>query len=239
MIGPTFHQAAAVVAQIDPDEPLVRWIWISDNVDEIVSRGLQHLYLTLVAVAVGFVIAFPMAILASRYRWVVRPATWISGVLYTIPAIAFIFLLLPLTGLSLTTVAVPLIAYSLLILFRNTLAGLDAVDRDVKEAAVGMGFSSRQLLWRVEIPLALPVIIAGLRIATVSAIGLVTVAALLGRGGFGQFILEGVDRFFPTPLVVGVVLSVALAIVADLLLLGLQRLITPWAKTAGTRTVAT
>ena len=239
MIGAASRLAGAVLAQIDPDEPLIRWIWISDNMDEIVSRGLQHVYLTVVAVVVGSAIAFPMAVVASRYRWVVRPATWISGVLYTIPAIAFIFLLLPVTGLSLTTVAVPLIAYSLLILFRNTLAGLDGVDQDVKEAATGMGLSDRQVLWRVEVPLAVPVIIAGLRIATVSAIGLVTVAALLGRGGFGQFILEGVDRFFPTPLVVGVVLSVALAIVADLLLLGLQRLITPWARAAGVRAVAT
>ena len=107
MMGAVGHLVLALVAQIDPEEPLIRWIWISDNMDEIVSRGLQHVYLTLVAVTVGFAIAFPMAILASRHRWVVKPATWISGVLYTIPAIAFIFLLLPLTGLSLTTVAVP------------------------------------------------------------------------------------------------------------------------------------
>lgn len=229
----------ALVAQIDPGEPLIRWIWVSDNMDEIVQRGLQHLYLTVVSVAIGFAIAFPLAVVASRHRWLVRPATWVTGVLYTVPAIAFIFLLLPLTGLSLTTVVVPLIAYSLLILFRNTLAGLDAVDADVKEAAIGMGLSARQLLWRVEVPLAAPVIIAGLRIATVSAIGLVTIAALLGRGGFGQFILEGIDRFYPTPLIVGVVLSVALAVVADLVLLGIQRITTPWARGAGIRAVGT
>ena len=153
--------------------------------------------------------------------------------LYTIPGFAFIFLLLPITGLSLTTVAIPLIAYSLLILFRNTLAGLDSVEPDVKEAALGMGLSRRQLLWRVEVPLAMPVIIAGLRIATVSAIALITIAALIGRGGFGQFILDGLNTFFWTPLVVGVVLSVALAFVADLLLLGVQRLVTPWARAVG------
>ncbi len=159
--------------------------------------------------------------------------------LYTIPSLALISLLLPLTGLSLTTVAIPLAMYNILILFRNTLAGLDAVPADVREAARGMGLTGRQLLWRVEIPLALPVILAGVRIATVSSIGLVTIAALIGRGGFGQFILMGLNEFFWTPLVVGVVLSVALAFIADLLLLWVQRRSTPWARRAGTRTVAT
>ncbi len=220
-------------------EPLIRWIWISDHVDEIVSRGAQHVYLTIVTVAIGFLIAFPAAVFASRHRWAVSPITSVSGVLYTIPAFAFIFLMLPITGLSLTTVVIPLIAYSLLILFRNTLAGLDSVDPDVKEAALGMGLSRRQLLWRVEVPLATPVIIAGLRIATVSSIALITIAALIGRGGFGQFILDGLNTFFWTPLIVGVVLSIALAFLADLLLLGLQRLMTPWAKAAGIRAAAT
>jgi osmoprotectant transport system permease protein len=220
-------------------EPLIRWIWISDHVDEIVSRGLQHVYLTVVTVVIGFLIAFPAAVYASRHRWAVSPITSISGVLYTIPAFAFIFLLLPITGLSLTTVVIPLIAYSLLILFRNTLAGLDSVEAEVKEAAVGMGLSKRQLLWRVEVPLAMPVIITGLRIATVSSIALITIAALIGRGGFGQFILDGLNTFFWTPLIVGVVLSVVLAFAADLLLLGLQRIATPWAKASDVRAVAT
>jgi osmoprotectant transport system permease protein len=192
-----------------------------------------------VTVLIGFLIAFPAAVFASRHRWAVSPITSISGVLYTIPAFAFIFLLLPITGLSLTTVVIPLIAYSLLILFRNTLAGFDSVPADVKEAATGMGLSSRQLLWRVEVPLATPVIIAGMRIATVSSIALITIAALIGRGGFGQFILDGLDTFFWTPLIVGVVLSVALAFLADVALLGLQRLMTPWAKATGVRAVAT
>ncbi len=198
---------------------------------------MQHVYLTIVTVVIGFLIAFPAAVYASRHRWAVSPITSISGVLYTIPAFAFIFLLLPITGLSLTTVVVPLIAYSLLILFRNTLAGLDSVEPEVKEAGIGMGLSRRQLLWRVEVPLAMPVIIAGLRIATVSSIGLITIAALIGRGGFGQFILDGLNTFFWTPLLVGVVLSVASAFAADLLLLGLQRLVTPWARASGVRAV--
>jgi len=237
-VSVTLVIATTFLAQQDT-EPLIRWIWISDHVDEIVSRGLQHVYLTIVTVVIGFLIAFPAAVYASRHRWAVSPITSISGVLYTIPAFAFIFLLLPITGLSLTTVVIPLIAYSLLILFRNTLAGLDSVEPEVKEAAVGMGLSRRQLLWRVEVPLAMPVIIAGLRIATVSSIALITIAALIGRGGFGQFILDGLNTFFWTPLIVGVVLSVVLAFAADLLLLGLQRLATPWAKASGVRAVAT
>ena len=227
--------AARLLAQFE-GEPIMRWQWIVDHLDEVWERGLQHVVLTVSSVAIGLAIAFPLAVMSSRHRWTIPPVTWVSGVLYTIPAFAFIFLLLPITGISLTTVAIPLIAYSILILFRNTLAGLDAVESDVKEAATGMGLSGRQLLWRVEVPLAVPVIIAGVRIATVSAIGLVTIAALIGRGGFGQFILQGLTEFFPTPLLLGIVLSVGLAVLADLLLLGLQRLATPWA--VGRRAVA-
>ena len=230
--------AVGPLAQTDT-QPLLRWEWVADNVDEIVSRGAQHFWLTVVSVIVAFAIAFPLAVLAHRRRWVIQPITWISSMLYTIPALALISLLLPITGLSLTTVAIPLISYNLLILFRNTLAGLDGVDDDVVEAAQGMGFTRRQVLWRVQVPLAMPVIIAGVRIATVSSIGLVTIAALIGRGGFGQFILLGMNTFFWTPLVVGVVLSVAFAFAADLLLLGFERLTTPWARAAGTRTAAT
>jgi osmoprotectant transport system permease protein len=230
--------AVGPLAQTDT-QPLLRWEWVADNVDEIVSRGAQHFWLTVVSVIVALAIAFPLAVLAHRRRWVIQPITWVSSMLYTIPALALISLLLPITGLSLTTVAIPLISYNLLILFRNTLTGLDGVDDDVVEAAQGMGFTRRQVLWRVQVPLAMPVIIAGIRIATVSSIGLVTIAALIGRGGFGQFILLGMNTFFWTPLVVGVVLSVAFAFTADLLLLGFERLTTPWARAAGTRTAAT
>ena len=226
------------LAQADT-QPLIRWSWITDNADEIVLRGVQHVWLTVVSVVIGFAIAFPLAILAARYRWLIGSSTAVASVLYTIPALATIALLIPFTGLSLTTVAVPLITYNLLILFRNTLAGLLGVDADVKEAATGMGFTRAQLLWRVEVPLATPVIVAGIRIATVSSIGLVTVAALIGRGGFGQFILFGLDTFFWTPLLVGVVLSVALAFTSDGLLLLAQRLVTPWARGAGIRAVGT
>jgi len=226
------------LAQSDT-QPLLRWSWVGDHLDDIASRGAQHLWLTLVSVVVALAISFPMAIFAHRRRWVIQPITWISSALYTIPALALISLLLPITGLSLTTVAIPLTTYNLLILFRNTLAGLDGVEPDVLEAAEGLGLTPRQRLWRVQIPLALPVIIAGVRIATVSSIGLVTIAALIGRGGFGQFILLGLNTFFWTPLVVGVVLSVAFAFLADLALLGLQRVTTPWARASGVRAVGT
>ncbi|MGH2539048.1 MAG: ABC transporter permease [Actinomycetota bacterium] len=229
---------AGPLAQTDT-QPLLRWEWVTDNIDEIASRGAQHFWLTVVSVVVALVIAFPLAVLAHRRRWVIQPITWVSSLLYTIPALALISLLLPITGLSLTTVAIPLISYNLLIIFRNTLSGLDGVDDDVLYAARGMGFTERQVLWRVHVPLAMPVIIAGVRIATVSSIGLVTIAALIGRGGFGQFILLGMNTFFWTPLVVGVVLSVAFAFAADLLLLGFQRLTMPWARGTGARTVGT
>jgi osmoprotectant transport system permease protein len=230
--------AISILAQTDT-QPLLRWEWVSDNADEILARAGQHLWLTVVSVVVALAIAFPLAVMAYRYRWVIQPITWISSAMYTIPALALISLLLPITGLSLTTVVIPLITYNLLILFRNTLAGLDGVDDDVLEAGRGMGLTPRQLRWRVQVPLAMPVIVAGLRIATVSSIGLVTIAALIGRGGFGQFILLGLNTFFWTPLVVGVVLSVTFAIVADLALLGAQRAVTPWARGAGSRVVAT
>ena len=156
-----------------------------------------------------------------------------------IPSLALFAFLVPITGLSLVTAEIGLVSYTLLILVRNTLAGLDGVPPDVREAADGLGYTRMQRLVRVDVPLAMPLIIAGLRIATVSSIALVTIAALIGRGGFGQFILDGLNTFFWTPLIVGVVLSVALAFVADLLLLGLQRLATPWAKASGVRAVAT
>ena len=155
----------------------------------------------------------------------------VTGVLYTIPSLAAIGLLLPITGLTLLTAEIVLVSYTLLILVRNTLAGLDGVPEEIREAARGMGFSPVRQLFTVELPLAVPAIIAGVRIATVTTIGLVTVTALIGQGGLGQLIYDGYLRTFHTPLVVGAVLSVALAVIADVLLLGLQRIVTPWART--------
>jgi osmoprotectant transport system permease protein len=216
-------------------EPLVRWDWVSDHLGLIGSRLTEHIVLTVIAVAVGLAISFPLGVFAHRNQRWYGPITWVSGLLYTIPSLALFVLLIPATGLTATTVEIGLIGYTLLILIRNVVAGLGGVPQDVKEAARGMGLSDRQLLWRVEVPLALPVIVAGIRVATVSTIGLVTVGALIGRGGLGQFILEGLQVFFNTAIMLGAVLSVMLALVAEALLLGAQRFLTPWARAHAVR----
>lgn len=212
-------------------EPLVRWDWVNDHLGLIGSRLVEHIVLTVIAVGIGLAISFPLGVFAHRHRRVYGPITWVAGLLYTIPSLALFVILIPVTGLTATTVEIGLVSYTLLILIRNVVAGLEGVPADVKEAARGMGLDRRQLLWRVEVPLALPVIIAGIRVATVSTIGLVTVGALIGRGGLGTFILEGLQVFFNTEILIGAILSVALAFVAEALLLGAQRVLTPWSRT--------
>jgi osmoprotectant transport system permease protein len=160
------------------------------------------------------------------------PITWVTGTLYTIPSLALFALLIPYTGLTIVTAEIGLVSYTLLILIRNIVRGIRGVPAEVREAAVGMGYAPREILWRIEMPLALAVIIAGIRLATISTIGLVTVTSLIGQGGFGFLILDGIQRFFTTELIVGAVLSVALAIGADALLVLLQRRLTPWTRAA-------
>jgi osmoprotectant transport system permease protein len=209
------------------------WEWVAHNHSVIVSRLLEHIWLTVSSVAIGFAISLPLGILAARHRAAYPPVTWVTGLIYTIPSIALYVLLLPITGLSHTTAVIALTLYTLLILIRNVVAGLNGVPEDVKEAARGMGYTLGQLLWRIELPLAVPAIMAGIRVATVSTIGLVTIAALIGRGGLGQFILDGLNRFFYFEIVVGATLSVALALVADALLVFANRTLTPWARPRG------
>jgi osmoprotectant transport system permease protein len=209
----------------------IRWSWVADHTDDIGAALREHIELTLAAVALGLVLSLPLGILAAQHRWFLGPVLSMSGVLYAIPSLAAFGLLGPVTGyLSFTTALLPLASYTLLILTRNVVAGLDDVPDEAKDAATGMGYGRWQRLVRVELPLALPAIVAGIRIATVSTIALVTVAFLIGRGGLGDLILDGVRRDFRTPMVVGSVLSIALAVTADLLLVGLQRLATPWAR---------
>ncbi|MGH2735925.1 MAG: ABC transporter permease [Actinomycetota bacterium] len=204
---------------------------LPDLAPQIWDRLLEHIELTVLSVVIGFVISFPLAILAHRQRWFFPPVTITTGLLYTIPSLALFMLLGPWTGLlSQTTAVIGLVSYTLLILIRNIVAGLNAVPSDVKEAAQGMGYSGTQLLWRVELPLAIPVIMAGVRLATVSTIGLVTVAAFIGNGGLGTFILRGFNFFDQTQLVIGSVLSMALAVVVDGLLSLSERRLTPWAR---------
>ncbi|MDQ6852388.1 MAG: ABC transporter permease [Actinomycetota bacterium] len=208
----------------------VYWPWVTDHLDEIWMRLGEHVTLTLLAVAYGLLISFPLALLAVRWRRLYPPVVGVTGVLYTIPSIALFVILIPWTGLSRTTALIPLVTYTLLILIRNIVAGLRAVPAEVKEAAQGMGYRPLRQLFSVELPLALPAIVAGIRIATVTTIGLITVTALIGQGGLGQFMIDGFQRDFRTPLTVGIVLSVALAVAADLILVGTQRLLSPWAR---------
>jgi osmoprotectant transport system permease protein len=218
---------------VRPGEPLILWDWVFSHVPDIRDRVVEHLILTAIAVGVGLVLSFGLSLIALRQPRAYAPVTWVAGVLYTIPSLALFALLIPYTGLSRLTAEIGLVSYTLLILIRNIVGGIRAVPPDVREAAIGMGYSRRQLLWRVELPLASAVIIAGIRVATVTTIGLVTVTALIGQGGLGFFILQGIQQFFATPLVIGAVLSVALAVVADGLLVLVQWLVTPWAR--GTR----
>ncbi len=213
-----------------PGEPLIRWDWIADHVPEIAQRLGEHLLLAGTAVGVGLVISFVIGIWAARRQAVYSGATWIAGVLYTIPSLALFALLIPFTGLSILTAEIGLVSYTLLILIRNIVTGLRGVPAEVREAALGMGYRPWELLWKIEIPLATPTIVAGVRTATVSTIGLVTVTSLIGQGGFGAFILDGLQRFFSTPLIVGAALSVALAVAADAALARAERVLTPWSR---------
>ncbi|HEV1998570.1 MAG TPA: ABC transporter permease [Candidatus Dormibacteraeota bacterium] len=219
---------AAVIA--DAQEPWVRWNWVITHTGVIWDATLEHIILTVVAVVVGLVIATPLGLLAWRSpRWR-EPILGFTGTLYVIPSLALFALLIPFLGLTLFTAEVGLVSYTLLILVRNIVVGLDAVPPEVREAAKGMGYSRQEQLLGVELPLALPAIMAGVRIATVTTIGLVTVTALIGEGGLGRLILQGLINDFRTPLVIGAVLSVCLAIVADVSLGLLQRAVTPWAR---------
>ena len=210
--------------------------WVRDNWGEVLQPALlQHVKLTAIAVAIGFVIAFSAALVARRMSWFERPFDLVSALLYTVPSLALFQLLVPITGLTVTTVEVALVSYTLLILFRNILTGLRAVPQDVLEAARGMGMSQLQILRRVELPLALPSIMAGLRIATVSTIALATVAAFVIPEGLGRPIFVALRQFFNTELIVTAALAVGLALVADALLVLVQRALTPWTRVAAGR----
>lgn len=206
------------------------WDWIDRNTDLIWSSLREHVILTISSVALGLLISLPLGVAASRWRRLYAPVLAVTGVLYTVPSLAAFAFLLPYFGLSRTTVLIPLVSYTLLILVRNVVAGLDAVPAEVVDAAVGMGFSPARRLLRIELPLALPTIMAGVRIATVTIVGLTAVAGLLAIPSLGNLIYVGQNRPIRTAVTVGVVLSIALAVVADLLLGLVQRLLTPWAR---------
>jgi osmoprotectant transport system permease protein len=216
-----------VLAQSDQ---LIDWTWVERNMGQIVDRTWEHLILTGISVGLGLLISVGLTMIVLRWRWTYPSITGFTGLLYTIPSLALFALLVPFTGLSDTTAIIALTSYTLFILIRNIVAGIDGVPEAVKEAADGMGYTARARFWKMEVPLALPVIMAGVRIATVTTVGLVTVTAVIGLGGYGFFILRGINTFFWTQLIVGVTLSVVLATILDIAFIALQRLLSPWAK---------
>ena len=206
--------------------------YVIDNWSTILRYLAEHVRLTVLAVLLGTVIALPLAVLARRSRFMAGPVLALSTVVYTIPSLAMFAFIFPFTGLSSTTVLVGLVAYSLVILVRNFLAGLQGVPDDVREAARGMGYGPARLFVQVDLPLALPAFMAGLRIATVSTVALTTVGVLVGHGGLGQLIVGGFNaNFYRAEIVTGTIGCVLLALLADLLLAGTERLLTPWART--------
>lgn len=211
---------------------MIDWGWMADHLDELAARLIQHLLLAAVAIAIGFAISFLLSLWAVRRRRVYGPITLVAGILYTIPSLALFAALVPITGLSVLTALVPLVLYTILIFVRNIVAGFDSVPAEILEAGDAMGYSRGRRLRTVELPLALPLIVAGLRVASVSTIGLVTITGSLGDrfGGLGYFIFEGYRRGFPTEMLFGAVPSMLLAIAVDLALVGIQRRMTPWAR---------
>lgn len=212
------------------------WIcgsYLSDRHSELIAATVQHLWITAVSIVLGLVVALPLALLARRYTRLESGILGLSTGLYTIPSLALFPLLVPFTGLTPLTVILGLALYSLTILVRNTLEGLRSVPEDVRESAVGLGYSRARLLLRIELPLALPVIMAGLRIATVSTVALTTVGAIVAYGGLGNLLASGVDENFKAQILAASVICVVLAVVLDAGLLGVQRVLTPWTRRRG------
>jgi osmoprotectant transport system permease protein len=213
--------------------PFFRWSYVTSQWSQIQGDLIQHIKLSLLAVALGIVISIPLAVLAWRFSIIRAPVFGVASALYIIPSLALFVILGPLTGFvaSYKTAEIALVGYTLLILTWNTVAGLDAVPADAREAAIALGYSPTAALVRVDLPLALPYIFAGVRVATATVIGLVTVTALIGLGGLGQQITYGFTIAYNTPIIVGLVLSIALAAAMDLLLVGAQRIAVPWTRT--------
>ncbi|MFH9725634.1 ABC transporter permease [Streptomyces sp. NPDC017254] len=218
-----------------PDDCLARNEWIcgaylSTRSEILTDAVVQHLQLTCLSVALGLVLALPLAVAARRWRWAAGPVLGVTTLLYTIPALAMFSLLLPVYGLSAALVVAGLVLYSLTLLVRNILAGLRAVPEETRQAARGLGYGPVRLLLAVELPLALPAAMTGLRIATVSAVSLVTIGAIVGHGGLGNLIYSGMNTYFKAQVLTASALCVLIAVAADLLLLGAQRVLTPWTR---------
>jgi len=206
------------------------WDWASENIDRYGTPTVQQLEIVLLSVFVGFLFAFVLSLLAHRYAWLRPPLLAGTGVLFTIPSLAFFFLLLPLTGRGRDTAIIVLAAYTLQIIYRNTMLGFANVPAATKDAARGMGLTDRQILWRIELPLATPEIIAGLRVATVSTVAIATLAVFIASEGLGTQIYGSGNLTFPTSVIIAAAIAMAMALVLDALLLLLQRLTTPWRR---------
>lgn len=204
--------------------------WARENIDRFGTPTVQHLELVVISVLIGFAIAFALALFAHRSGWLRTPVLVATGIIYTIPSIAFFFLLLPLTGIGKDTAIVALAAYTLQIIYRNMMLGLDNVPSSAKEAARGMGYTDRQILWRVELPLAIPEIVAGLRVAIVSTVAIATLAVFIGGGGLGTQIYGGGNLTFPTSVFIALAIVVAMAMAFHFALLVAQRFLTPWRR---------
>ena len=231
--APLVHASGRVLAADEPANPWFTWQYVKDNSDDLKHALITHIELTVVSVLIAIVISFPLALLCYRYRRLSGPVLGLTGVLYTIPSIAlFAFIApFPVFGLRKRTVVFGLVLYALLVLVRNMLVGLQNVPEDVRESARGMGYGRSRLLWKVELPVALPTIMAGVRVATVSTVALVTVGVLVGEGGLGQLILRGFNNnFYRAEILTASVLTVALGLTFDLLLAGATRLMTPWSR---------
>lgn len=209
---------------------MIDWGWIGRNTDQIIDRTWEHLYLTLVPMVFGILIAMGLTTIVLRWRRSYGPITVAAGILYTIPSLALFATLIPIVGLNATNAIIALTSYTLLILVRNFVAGIDGVPPATLEAADGMGYTRSARFWRMEVPLAMPVIIAGIRIATITTVGLVTVSVVLGLGGYGFFIYRGFQARQLTQTLVGLVLSVLLATILDFVFIALQRWLTPWKR---------
>lgn len=216
------------LCQAQPDH-LFCWDWAKENIDRFGTPTLQHLQIVVPSILIGFVVAFALALLSHRTRWLQPPLLAATGILYTIPSIAFFFLLLPLTGLGRDTAIIVLAAYTLQIIYRNTTLGLNNVPAAVKDAARGMGFTPRQILWKVELPLAIPEIIAGLRVAVVSTIAIATLAVFISAGGLGTQ-MYGQNLNFPTAIIIAAAIVMLMAFAFDTILLLVQRFTTPWRR---------
>ena len=217
----------------EEEQPFIDWEWIGDNfTDEILPALWGHIILSFVSVGIALLIALPTGVLVARYRKAYQPVTYLTGILFAIPSLAFFAILVAIPGIGIgrTPAIIALVAYSLLVLIRNVVTGIDSVPPETIDAARGMGLTNRQILFGVELPLALPVIVAGIRIATVTMIGIAAIAAYISAGGLGTLIFRGISQNFPTRIIVGAALTTLLAVAADFLLLRIERALRPWAR---------